>query len=258
MQNTVLARLRTNQGAIGLWLNLASPIATEVLAHIGFDFLVIDTEHSPTDTETLAQMLQTMKGTATAPFARVAGNDVNLIKRVLDTGVHGIVIPMINTVADAQQAISACRYPPQGVRSVGGIRPPLSFGVTRAEYLAQANTQVLVALQIEHIRAITNLEGIASLPGFDCLFVGPNDLCASLGLPPLLEPDYPAYEDALQRIISVARATGKTAGILVGTSATARKRWNQGFRLIACGSDFGLLTTAAQTTLTEAQSFMHR
>ncbi|MCL5946660.1 MAG: aldolase/citrate lyase family protein [Chloroflexi bacterium] len=250
-----MTHLRASQGAIGLWINLASPIATEVLAHIGFDFLVIDTEHSPTDTETLTQMLQAMKGAATAPFARVAGNDVNLIKRVLDTGVHGIVIPMINTVADAQQAIASCRYPPQGVRSVGGIRPPLSFGVTRAEYLAQANTQVLVALQIEHTRALTNLEDIASLPGFDCLFVGPNDLCASLGLPPLLEPDYPAYEEALQRIVSVARATGKTAGILVGTLATAQKRWRQGFRLIACGSDISLLTTAAQATVAGARSF---
>ncbi|MCL4545895.1 MAG: aldolase/citrate lyase family protein [Chloroflexi bacterium] len=255
MQNQLLSRLRTRRGVIGSWLNLASPIATELLAYTGFDFLVVDTEHSPTDTETLIQMLQAMQGTPVAPLARVMGNDVNLIKRVLDAGVYGIVIPMVNTPDEARRAIASCRYPPQGVRSVGGLRPPLSFGVPRAEYLAEANREVLVALQVEHTDALSRLEEIAALPGFDCLFVGPNDLCASLGLPPLLEPTYPTYEAALQYIVTVAQRHEKVAGILTGTASTARQRWEQGFRLIAIGSDAALMTGAAQAVVTSAREF---
>lgn len=249
MQNNTLARLRAGEAAVGHWMTLASPLASELLAHSGFDFLVVDTEHSPTDTETVVQMLQGMKGTPVSPIVRVVWNDVGLIKRALDSGAHGVVVPMVNTVEEAQHAVAACRYPPNGVRSVGGMRPPLSFGVSRAEYLAQANHEIMVAIQIEHIDAVKRVRAIAATPGVDCLFIGPNDLCASLGLPPVLEPDVPAFEEAIAQVVTAANEAGRAAGILVGTLATGLKRLEQGFRFVAIGTDAGLLTAGAQAIL---------
>ena len=253
MQNRALARLRAGETAIGHWMTLASPLASELLAHAGFDFLVVDTEHSPTDTETVVQMLQGMKGTPTAPFVRVVWNDVGLIKRALDSGAHGVVVPMVNSVEEARRAVAACRYPPQGVRSVGGSRPPLSFGVSRTEYLEQANEQIMVAVQIEHVDAVARVRDIAAVEGIDCLFIGPNDLCASMGLPPVLEPDAPAFEDATARVVRAAEEAGKAAGILTGTLATGLRRLEQGFRFVAIGSDAGQVTAGAQAIVNGVQ-----
>lgn len=246
MRNTTLALLRAGKPAIGGWMTLASPLASELLAHAGFDFLVVDTEHSPTDTETVVQMLQAMKGQPVSPMVRVVWNDIGLIKRALDSGAHGVVVPMVNTVAEARQAVAACRYPPQGVRSVGGARPPLSFGVGRAEYLAEANREIMLAVQIEHVDAVARVDDIATVDGVDSLFVGPNDLCASMGLPPVLEPDVPAFEEALATVLRAADAHGKAAGILVGSLSTGLKRLRQGFRFVAIGTDAGMITAGAQ------------
>ena len=246
MRNHTLALLRAGQPAIGTWMTLASPLASEMLAHAGYDFLVIDTEHSPTDTETVVQMLQAMSGQPVSPIVRVVWNDGGLIKRALDSGAHGVVVPMVNSVEEARQAVAACRYPPQGMRSVGGTRPPFSFGVSRAEYLAEANREIMLAVQIEHVDAVARVEAIAAVVGVDSLFVGPNDLCASMGLPPLLEPDEPAFEEALEKVVRAANAQGKAAGILVGTLATGLKRLQQGFRFVAIGTDAGMLTSGAQ------------
>jgi 4-hydroxy-2-oxoheptanedioate aldolase len=246
MRNHTLALLRSGKPAIGSWMTMASPLASELLAHSGYDFLVVDTEHSPTDTETVVQMLQAMKGQPVSPIVRVVWNDVGLIKRALDSGAHGVIVPMVNTVAEAEQAVAACRYPPVGVRSVGGTRPPLSFGVSRAEYLAEANQEIMLAVQIEHVDAVVRVEEIAAVAGVDSVFVGPNDLCASMGLPPLLEPDVPAFEAALAKVVRAANANGKAAGILVGTLATGLKRLQQGFSFVAIGTDAGMVTAGAQ------------
>ncbi|HEV7215943.1 MAG TPA: aldolase/citrate lyase family protein [Chloroflexota bacterium] len=249
MRNHTLALLRSGKPAIGSWMTLASPLASELLAHSGYDFLVVDTEHSPTDTETVVQMLQAMKGQPVSPIVRVVWNDVGLIKRALDSGAHGVIVPMVNTVAEAEQAVAACRYPPVGVRSVGGTRPPLSFGVSRAEYLAEANQEIMLAVQIEHVDAVGRVEEIAAVAGVDSVFVGPNDLCASMGLPPLLEPDVPAFEAALAKVVRAANANGKAAGILVGTLATGLKRLQQGFSFVAIGTDAGMVTAGAQAVV---------
>jgi 4-hydroxy-2-oxoheptanedioate aldolase len=249
MRNSTLALVRAGKPAIGGWMTLASPLASELLAHAGFDFLVVDTEHSPTDTETVVQMLQAMKGQPVSPIIRVVWNDVGLIKRALDSGAHGVVVPMVNTVAEAQQAVAACRYPPVGVRSVGGTRPPLSFGVSRAEYLAEANREIMLAVQIEHVDAVARVDDIAAVDGVDCLFIGPNDLCASMGLPPLLEPEVPAFEEALTKVLRAAEAHSKAAGILVGTLATGLRRLHQGFRFVAIGTDAGMITAGAQAVV---------
>lgn len=246
MRNNTLALLRAGKPAIGTWMTLASPLASELLAHSAFDFLVVDTEHSPTDTETVVQMLQAMKGQPVSPIVRVVWNDVGLIKRALDSGAHGVVVPMVNTPEEAQRAVAACRYPPEGVRSVGGTRPPLSFGVSRTEYLAEANREILVAVQIEHVDAVARVEEIAAVDGVGSLFIGPNDLCASMGLPPLLEPEVPAFEEALAKVVRAAEAHHVAAGILVGTLATGLKRLQQGFRFVAIGTDAGILTASAQ------------
>lgn len=253
MRNHTLALVRSGKPAIGSWMTLASPLASELLAHSGYDFLVVDTEHSPTDTETVVQMLQAMKGQQVSPIVRVVWNDVGLIKRALDSGAHGVVVPMVNTVAEAEQAVAACRYPPVGVRSVGGTRPPLSFGVSRAEYLAEANREIMLAVQIEHVDAVARVNEIAAVAGVDSVFVGPNDLCASMGLPPLLEPDVPAFEEALATVMRAANANGKAAGILVGTLATGLKRLQQGFRFVAIGTDAGMITAGAQAIVQGAR-----
>jgi len=208
MKNSTLALLRAGKGAAGTWLTLASPIAAELLAHAGFDFIVVDTEHSPTDTETVVHMLQAMNGCPVSPIVRVVTNDVGLIKRALDGGAHGVIVPMVNSTEEARSVVSACRYPPQGVRSVGGTRPPLSFGVSRNEYIEQANNEILVAVQIEHVDALAYVEEIAAVDGIHVIFVGPNDLCASMGYPPVLEPSFPDFESAMERVL-VGHVTNK-------------------------------------------------
>ena len=180
--NHVRRRLAAGEPSIGTWLSLPSPEAAEYVSRLGFDWLVVDTEHNPIDIRTLAQMFAAMAASNTAPMVRIPWNSAENFKRVLDAGAWGVVVPMVNSREEAEQAVSAARYYPDGTRSVGGGRFPMSFDTGAEEYFRNANDQILVVLQIEHIRGVENADAILSVPGVDACFIGPNDLAASMGM----------------------------------------------------------------------------
>src|SRR5882672_6129947 len=211
--NPVKKALKAGQPAAGTWLSLGSITAARFLARAGFAWLTVDIEHSLVDWETATHMFASIADAKCTALARVPANRHDHIKRVLDNGAHGIVVPMVNTRAEAEAAVSACLYPPHGTRSVGGSVHALNFAATPADYYAKANDELLIVLQCEHIQAVRNYEEVFSVPGVDAVFVGPNDLAASMrsadGKPPA--PD--VFRQALTDILTAAKEIGVPAGI---------------------------------------------
>ena len=189
--NPVKLALRQGQPSVGTWLSLGSITAARFLARAGFAWLTVDIEHSLVDWETATHMFAVIADAGCTALARVPSNRHDHIKRVLDNGGHGIVVPMVNTREEALAAVAAAKYPPVGNRSVGGSVHALNFGATANKYYTQAIDQILAVLQCEHIRAVEDADTIFSVPGIDAIFVGPNDLAASMrckdGRPPCAE-----------------------------------------------------------------------
>jgi 4-hydroxy-2-oxoheptanedioate aldolase len=237
--NHVKQRLRAGEPSIGTWLSLPSPEVAEYVSQIGFDWLVVDAEHNPVDIRTLAQMFSAMKASGIAPMVRIPWNSPENFKRILDAGAWGMVVPMVNSREEAEIAVQASRYYPDGNRSVGGGRHGISFSASGAEYFANANEQVLVVLQIEHIKGVENAEAILSTPGVDAVFIGPNDLAASmgLGLGVPLESDNPQLVEAIMHIRDTAIKNGVAPGIHTSGSAGVNMRIEQGFQFCAMASE---------------------
>ena len=240
--NKVKRQLQSGQPSIGTWLSLGSPLAAEQLTQAGFDWLNIEQEHAAVDATLTQSMLQAISLGDTVPMVRVPWNSGDWIKRALDAGAYGVVIPMVNSRAEAEQAVKACKYPPQGFRSVGGVRPRLYGG---HDYIERANEEIVVIVQIEHAEAVKNAREILSVPGIDAYFVGPNDLCMSLGLPPSLEPDVPQFWEALDRVREAAAATGVAPGIHVATAERACRMLEAGYQFLSIASDAAFMATAA-------------
>ena len=194
--NSVKKALASGEPQIGSWLSLPSVFSARLMSRVGFPWLTVDLEHSPTNWETASMMFAVIADSGCVPLARVPRGDHDLIKRVLDGGAMGIVVPMVDTVDQAKTAIAAAKYPPTGNRSIGGTIPALNFGATARDYYEQANDQTLVVLQTESPEGIANADEIYALPGVDAIFVGPNDLFWQMksgdGTPPT--PD--EYEEA--------------------------------------------------------------
>src|SRR5437867_2824233 len=222
--NHVKRRLKNGQPSVGTWLSLPCAPAARYLAQLGFDWLTVDTEHQPIGIETATAMFAAIAGAGPAPLARIPWNHGQNIKRVLDCGAWGVVVPMVETQAEAEEAVRAAKYPPVGVRSVGGSLHALSFGCEAASYYAQANDEVLVVLQMESARSVENAEELLSVPGIDAVFIGPNDLMASLGMTPGMESDDRRFVEALEHIRTTARKYGVASGIHVANQAAARRR----------------------------------
>src|SRR5262245_48284493 len=195
--NHVRARLRAGEPSVGAWLAIANPLATRLIAQICFDCLTVDMEHQPIGIESAAQMFAVIAAAGTAPLARVPWNTGENIKRVLDCGAWGIVVPMVNTRAEAEAAVAAAKYPPQGIRSVGGTLHALNFATDAPTYFARANDEILVVLQAESPQAVENADAILSVPGVDAVFIGPNDLLAQMGMTPKMESDHSTFVEAL-------------------------------------------------------------
>ena len=237
--NHVRKRLEAGEPSIGTWLSLPSPEAAEYISKIGFDWLVIDAEHNPVDIRTLAQMFAAMTASGTAPMVRIPWNTPENFKRVLDAGAWGVVVPMVNSREEAERAVRAARYYPDGNRSVGGGRHALSWDSSGAEYFRAANEQVLLVLQIEHIDGVNNADEILSVPGVDACFIGPNDLAASmgLGLGVPLESDHPELVEAIMHIRDTCRKHGVATGIHTSGAEAVNFRIGQGFQFCAMASE---------------------
>jgi len=239
-ENAMKRHWREDRPALGGWLSIPSAFSAEMMAHQGLDWLCIDMQHGLIDYETALAMLQAISTTSTTPVVRVPWNDQAIIMKMLDAGAYGVIVPMVNSRADAEAATAACRYPPQGIRSFGPIRAVYYAGF---DYFAYANREVCCIPQIETATAVENLDEILSVPGVDAVYVGPMDLSISLGLPPQMDSEVPAYVEARQRILEACRQHGVVAGINSST-LSAPKRIAEGFRMVLVTSDFGALVRA--------------
>ncbi|HEY8497678.1 MAG TPA: aldolase/citrate lyase family protein [Limnochordales bacterium] len=244
MTNPLKERLRSGRPAFGTWLTFASPAVAEALALLQPDWLLVDTEHAAVDDRTLEEMLRAVSaaGTGVTPLVRVAANDVALVKKALDRGALGVLVPLVNSPEEARMAVAACRYPPAGVRGVAGARAS-RYGLSLPDYFAGWNDAVLVGVQIETRPALEAAEAIARVDGVDLLFVGPNDLSASLGL--FRRFDHPDYRAAVRRVLEAARRAGKAAGYMARDAEEAAAMAEQGFQFVSVATDARMLMGAA-------------
>jgi 4-hydroxy-2-oxoheptanedioate aldolase len=241
-RNAFKHAIKAGQLQIGLWSSLCSPIGAEIIADAGFDWILLDGEHSPNDIPSLmAQMQAGTRGTAT-PIVRPAWNDAVLIKRILDIGAQSILVPFVQTPEEAAQAVAAAYYPPVGIRGTAASTRASRYGRV-PNYLKTANAEICVLVQVETRSALDQIEAIASVEGIDGVFIGPSDLAASLGhVGELQHPEnQAAIEDAGRRLKKV----GKAAGILSSNEEESRRYISWGYTFVAVGSDTGLLTRNA-------------
>jgi 4-hydroxy-2-oxoheptanedioate aldolase len=241
-ENSVKRLLAAGRPALGTWVTLGSPLAAEWLAQLGWDWIIVDQEHGAIDTADLLGLLQAISTTPSVPLVRVPWADPQAIKRALDVGAYGLMLPMVESREQAEQCVRAMKYPPAGQRSYGGTRRTLYGG---PDYNDHANEQVLVIPMIESIAGVAHVDDILSVPGVDACFVGPNDLAASLGLPPSLNPRGAAYDEALARILDACRRHGVAPGIQTEDAAAANARLEQGWRLVGVGGDGRFMATTA-------------
>jgi 4-hydroxy-2-oxoheptanedioate aldolase len=215
------------------------------MARSGFHWLTLDMEHSSATWETAANVFGVVAEAGCTPLIRVPSITHENAKRALDLGAFGIVFPMCNSVDQARLAVSSCRYPPQGTRSVGGSLHSLNFGTSAAEYYRKANDEILIIVQAEHIDAVENIDAILAVEGIDAVFVGPNDLLASMGKTPQMTSDDPQFVDALARIRRAAERHGVAPGLHVADASQARLRIQEGWRFVAISSELGFMSDGA-------------
>jgi 4-hydroxy-2-oxoheptanedioate aldolase len=247
--NPVKRALREGKPTFGTWLSLGDLYATRVLARMNFAWLTLDIEHSPVDWSQAAMIFAAIADAGGVPLARVPKGNHDYIKRVLDAGAWGIVVPMVDTVEQAKIAIAAAKYPPTGNRSLGGGMHSMNFAATGAEYYQRANDEILVVLQTESPRGVDNAEEIYSLPGVDAIFVGPVDLRAQMRAADGTEATDEQFEAMLQRVIAIGKKTGTPTGMHVMDPKTALRRAEEGMQFIAIGSELRMMTEKAAETL---------
>jgi 4-hydroxy-2-oxoheptanedioate aldolase len=248
--NSVKQLLRAGKPVVGTWLSLGSITAARFLARSGFDYLTVDVEHSLVNVETTTHMMAAIADAGCVPLARVPSNRHDHIKRVLDNGGYGIVVPMVTTRAEAEAAVAACLYPPRGNRSVGGGVHALNFAATPAEYYARADDELLIVLQCEHIDAVRNFDQVYSVPGVDAVFVGPNDLAASMRDPSGKPPAPDVFKQTLADILAGCKRIGVPAGIHTFSIEEAKMRIADGWQFIAINSELKFMTEAAKGVVT--------
>ncbi len=246
-ENPVKRMIRAGKKTAGAWAQLCSPIATEILGRGGFDWILVDMEHAPGDVLTLVSQFQALSGTGAVPIVRVPWNDLVWIKRILDAGAYGLMIPYVNTREQAMAAVQACKYPPAGNRGIAGSPRAAGYGRDTASYLKRANDEILVMLQVETPQAIDNLEEIAKVPGVDALFIGPMDLSTSMGH--FGNPAHPDVQAAIARVEAAAKRLGMPLGTISGSWEQAKALYDRGYQLITLLSDSVLLSKIGADTM---------
>jgi 4-hydroxy-2-oxoheptanedioate aldolase len=246
--NRFKARLAARHQQIGLWCTLSSPNSAELVAGSGFDWLLIDTEHSPADLENVLAQLQAVSGHDVAALVRLATNDTVLIKRYLDIGVQTLLIPYVQSPQEAEQAVAAMRYPPAGVRGVSTMSRATHFGRVK-DYALRSAGELCLLVQIESVAGLDALEKIAAVEGVDGLFIGPADLAASMGH--VGDPNHMDVRDAVGKAVTRIVACGKAAGVLTPDAAFARHLMALGTTFTAVGIDAAILARATENLAAE-------
>jgi 4-hydroxy-2-oxoheptanedioate aldolase len=243
--NTLKRLLRAGKPAVGTWLSLGSVTAARFIARSGFDYVCVDTEHSLVNIETTTHMLAAIAEAGCVPLARVPSNRHDHIKRILDNGGYGVVVPMVCSRQEALDAVAACKYPPKGSRSVGGSVHVLNYAATTADYYAKADDEIAVILQCEHITAVRNFDAVFGVPGVDAVFVGPNDLAASMRGPDGSPPSKEAFNQALADILAGCKRLGVPAGIHTFSAEEAKQKIADGWQFIAVSSELKYMVEGA-------------
>ena len=253
MKNRLKRALRNGELSVGTWIQIGHPGCAEILARAGFGWVCVDLEHGAIDFETMANIFRTLEAHDCIAVARIPQNDPVWIHRSLDAGARGLIVPMIKTAEEARSAVREAKYPPQGVRGFGYSRANL-HGADFDEYVAQANDEIAVIMQIEHKDAIANLDSILEVEGIDGLFIGPLDLSGSMGIPGDL--DHPEMVRALELFRDACRRHHVAAGLHIVhfSEDRLRRSVSEGYTLVALGMDNTYLYAAAQGAMETVRS----
>lgn len=236
--NTLKQALAAGRVQVGIWSSLTSPIVAEILAGSGFDWMLIDSEHAPSDLGHIVAQLQAAAAYPTEAVVRIPVADATFIKRYLDAGVRSLLVPFVEDAATARLVAAATRYPPHGIRGVSVAHRGNLFGRVKG-YLQAADTMNCVIVQLETRRSLANVEAIAQTEGIDAVFIGPSDLAADLGH--LGNAGHAEVQDAIRATVARCRAIGRPIGILAPVAEDARRYMEWGATLVAVGSDIGAL-----------------
>ena len=249
-KNLVKEKLRRGEPSIGTWVSTGDPLAAEILAHAGFDWLSVDMEHNAIDMGDLVHCFYAITTTETVPFVRVPWNDPQILKRVLDIGAYGVVVPNVKSPEEAELAVQACRYAPDGFRGVGSIRGRLFGG---PDYQEMANDEIVVVLMIEDTEAVRRIAEISDVPGVDVLFIGPNDLASSLGVPGGYDNQHPDHKASVRQVLETGKRFNIPVGIHCGSAEEVNRRIEEGFLWMPILSDARFLAAAAQDALQQVK-----
>jgi 2-dehydro-3-deoxyglucarate aldolase len=246
LRNYLKDKLKANELSLGSWITLGHPAIAEIFANAGFDWLVVDLEHSTLSMDQAGELIRTIDLAGSVPLVRLTSNDANQIKQVMDAGAYGIVVPMVNSESDAEHAVAASRYAPQGHRGVGLARAQ-RYGPGFKDYLQWQQDGPVVIVQIEHQAALDHLEAIFSTPGVDGFIIGPYDLSCSMGIP--AEFDQPEFLAAMEQILTTGMRLGCTPGlhIVEPDQEQLRQVISEGYRFIAYSVDIRMLDVSART-----------
>jgi 2-keto-3-deoxy-L-rhamnonate aldolase RhmA len=248
LKNELKRRLKNNEQVYGTWITIESPIATEMMSVQGFDYFVFDTEHSPLDMRLAQTLMQAMRPeTKTTPIVRVWWNDLVAIKRALDIGAYGVIVPWINNKKEAEMAVKATRYAPKGLRGCG----PRRAAMFDPDYLKTSDNEILVICQIETKEAVSNIEDICSVENVDVTYIGPADLSASYGH--LGNMSHPDVQKAIDKVYDVTKAAGLSAGIHQASGLTIQERIDKGYNFITIGNDLIYMRKGVQAQFQELE-----
>lgn len=234
-QNPLKRLLRQGLKTAGAWVQTGSSITAEIMAQAGFDWLMVDLEHGPGDIMTLMNLCQAIQGTGAVPLARTPGNDFVRIKRILDAGVYGVLVPLVSSRAEAEAAVQACKYPPEGIRGVAGSPRAAGYGRNHGDYLHRANEEILILTAVETQAAVDKLDEILTLPGLDGIFIGPMDLACSLGH--LGEPDHPEVQATIREVEEKVLASKKVLASVSSGWQEAHSKYERGYQMLMLMAD---------------------
>lgn len=250
MTNTsnLKARLADGEPGVGCWLHLVSPIAAEIVSQAGYDCVMIDLEHGPTSLTEAVGLMQAVQGRDCAPLIRVPSNDPVALKRALDIGPVGVMVPGVNSAEEATAAVSACHYPPEGTRGMAPIIVrAANYGHEWRDYVGRANAELMVICQIETGIAVERAAEIAAVPGVDMIFIGPFDLSADLGH--LGAPDHPEVRESILRVEQASKAAGKLLSGIPTPERDAAQLFADGYDLVLSDFDLIMLRDAARASV---------
>lgn len=243
--------IKEKKPQVGLWVSSCSNVIAEIIAGAGYDWVVIDMEHSPNAVGDVLSQLQAFNGSNTHTIVRPMWNDSVVVKRLLDIGSSGLLFPMVQNVEEAKAAVAACKYPPHGKRGVAGTTRATKFGRI-TDYFEKIDNETTIIVQAETIEAMENIEAIASVDGVDGIFYGPADIGADMGI--LGKPTDPKIWKEISKSAKKCIDMGIPVGTLVGTAEKAGQLFDEGFTFVACGLDTGLLARASDTLLADVKS----